>query len=108
MVFFTAVKVDLTVNSRLEKWLSPRNASLQHVNNMLREQLEQATNANNQLTIELQKVTNDYTKAVEELEQRENDEEKYFTEEHEKILKLWAAINSFRRGFNEMKLETQK
>ena len=75
---------------------------------MLREQLEQATTANNQLTLEAQKLTTDCQKACEELEQREMEEEKYFTEEHEKLMTMWTAINTFRRSFNEMKIETQK
>ena len=75
---------------------------------MLREQLEQATTANNQLTLEAQKLTTDWSKACEELEQREAEEEKYFSEEHEKLMTMWATINMFRRSFNEMKIETQK
>lgn len=75
---------------------------------MLREQLEQATAANNSLTLEIQKVTSDWSKACEELEQRESEEEKYFSEEHEKLMTLWSAINSFRKNFNDMKIETQK
>ena len=75
---------------------------------MLREQLEQATQANNQLTMEIQKLTADWTKAREELEQREEEEQKYFSEEHEKLLVMWQAVNGFRRQYNEMKIQTQK
>ncbi len=75
---------------------------------MLREQLEQATSANNQLTMEVQKLTADWNKAREELEQREEEEQKYFSEEHEKLIVLWQAVNGFRRQYNEMKIQTQK
>ena len=85
-----------------------RNSSLQHVNDMLREQLEQATTANNQLTVESQKLRSELHKISEELEQREVEEEKYFSEEHEKLMSLWTAMNTFRMSFNEMKIETQK
>ena len=85
-----------------------RNSSLQHVNTMLREQLEQANQTNNQLTMEVQKLTADWNKAREELEQREEEEQKYFSEEHEKLIALWQTINGFRRQFNDMKIQTQK
>ena len=78
------------------------------MNNMLREQLEQATQANNQLTMEVQKLTADFTKSREELERREEEEQKYFNEEHEKLVVTWQAVNGFRRQFNEMKIQTQK
>ena len=85
-----------------------RNASLQHVNEMLREQLEQATSANSQLTVEAQRLNADWTKACQELDAREEEEERYFTEEHEKIISLWNSMNSFRKNFQDLKLETQK
>ena len=81
---------------------------MQHVNDMLRDQLEQATTANSQLTVEAQRLNADWTKACQELEAREDEEERYFTEEHEKIISLWTSINSFRKNFQELKLETQK
>lgn len=75
---------------------------------MLREQLEQANQTNNQLTMEVQKLTADWNKAREELEQREEEEQKYFNEEHEKLIALWQTINGFRRQFNDLKIQTQK
>lgn len=75
---------------------------------MLRDQLEQATTANTQLSLEIQKLNSDLAKACQELERREEEEEKYFTEEHEKIISLWNAISGFRNNFNELKIETQK
>ena len=76
---------------------------------MLRDQLEQATSANSQLSIEAQRLNADYTKACQELETREEEEEeKYFTEEHEKIISLWNSMNSFKRQYQDLQLETQK
>jgi len=85
-----------------------RNASLQHVNDMLRDQLEQATAANSQLSLEGQRLNTEWTKACQELDEREEEEEKYFTEEHEKIISLWNTVSSFRKHFQELKLETEK
>ena len=75
---------------------------------MLREQLEQVSQSNNQLNMEVQKLTADWNKAREELEQREEEEQKYFSEEHEKLIALWQTINGFRRLFNDLKIQTQK
>lgn len=75
---------------------------------MLREQLEQANDTNNQLTMEVQKLTADWNKAREELEHREEEEQKYFSEEHERLIVMWQAVNGFRRQFNELKIQAQK
>ena len=75
---------------------------------MLRDQLEQATSANSQLSIEGQRLSDDYSKACQELEEREEEEEKYFTEEHEKIISLWNSMNSFKKHFQDLQLETKK
>ena len=85
-----------------------RNASLQHVNDMLREQLEQATSANNQLSMESQKLSSELSKAREEMDMREQEEEKYFSEEHEKLMSMWSALNTFKSNFNNLKLEAQR
>lgn len=85
-----------------------RSASLQHVNNMLREQLEQATSANQQLTLDIQKLTNDWNKAREELEARDEEEQAYFANEHVRLMDMWKTVNNFRRQFNEMKSATQR
>ena len=75
---------------------------------MLREQLEQANQTNNSLNMEVQKLTADWNKAKEELEQREEEEQKYFSEEHDRLVTLWQTVNGFRRQFNEMKIQAQK
>ena len=85
-----------------------RSASLQHVNNMLREQLEQATSANQQLTLDIQKLTADWNKAREELEARDEEEQAYFANEHVRLMDMWKTMNNFRRQFNEMKSATQR
>lgn len=85
-----------------------RSASLQHVNNMLREQLEQATSANQQLTLDIQKLTADWNKAREELEARDEEEQAYFSNEHVRLMDMWKTMNNFRRQFNEMKSATQR
>ena len=85
-----------------------RSASLQHVNNMLREQLEQATSANQQLTLDIQKLTADWNKAREELDARDEEEQAYFANEHVRLMDMWKAMNNFRRQFNEMKSATQR
>jgi len=85
-----------------------RSASLQHVNNMLREQLEQATSANQQLTLDVQKLTADWNKAREELEARDEEEQAYFSNEHVRLMDMWKTMNNFRRQFNEMKSATQR
>ena len=85
-----------------------RSASLQHVNNMLREQLEQATSANQQLTLDIQKLTADWNKAREELDARDEEEQAYFSNEHVRLMDMWKAMNNFRRQFNEMKSATQR
>ncbi|KAJ7382567.1 hypothetical protein OS493_034203 [Desmophyllum pertusum] len=85
-----------------------RGASLQHVNNMLREQLEQATSANQQLTLDIQKLTSDWNKAREELEARDEEEQAYFANEHVRLMDMWKTMNNFRRQFNEMKSATQR
>lgn len=50
---------------------SPRSASLAQVNDMLREQLDQANLANQTLSEDIRKVTSDWTRSCKELEQRE-------------------------------------
>ena len=85
-----------------------RSASLQHVNSMLREQLDQATSANQQLTLDIQKLTNDWNKAREELEARDEEEQAYFANEHVRLMDMWKTMNNFRRQFNEMKSATQR
>ena len=85
-----------------------RSASIQHVNNMLRDQLEQATSANQQLTMDIQKLTADWNKAREELETRDEEEQAYFANEHTRLMDLWKSLNGFRRQFNEMKSSTQR
>lgn len=85
-----------------------RSASLQHVNNMLREQLEQATSANQQLTLDIQKLTADWNKAREEIEARDEEEQAYFANEHVRLMDMWKTMNNFRRQFNEMKSATQR
>lgn len=49
----------------------PRSASLAQVNDMLREQLDQANLANQTLSEDIRKVTSDWTRSCKELEQRE-------------------------------------
>ena len=85
-----------------------RCAGLQHVNNMLREQLDDATEANEQLTQEVQKLTGENEKLKEELESRDEEEHAYFTNEHNRLMSLWQTLTSFRRQFNEMKSATQR
>ncbi|XP_047137825.1 rootletin [Hydra vulgaris] len=85
-----------------------RNVNLQHANNMLHEQLEQATSANSHLSLETQKLSIELTKSCDELKHRDSEEENYFTEEHRKLVNLWNSIDSFRSAFNIVKLETQK
>lgn len=81
---------------------------MQHVNNMLREQLEQATSANQQLTMDIQKLTTDWNKAREELDARDDEEQAYFANEHTRLMDLWKSLNGFRRQFSEMKSATQR
>lgn len=50
-----------------------RSASLAHVNGMLREQLDQATEANQQLTTDIHRLTQDWQRAREELEAKETE-----------------------------------
>ena len=85
-----------------------RSASLQHVNNMLREQLEEATSANQQLTLDIQKLTVDWNKAREELEARDEEEQAYFANEHLRLMEMWKSLNNFRRQFSELKSATQR
>ena len=85
-----------------------RCAGLQHVNNMLREQLDDATEANEQLTLEVQKLSGENEKLKEELESRDEEEHAYFANEHNRLMSLWQTLSSFRRQFNEMKSATQR
>ena len=106
-VFFLKRKLLNTIPAHLYDTFF-RSASLQHVNNMLREQLEQATSANQQLTLDIQKLTADWNKAREELEARDEEEQAYFSNEHVRLMDMWKTMNNFRRQFNEMKSATQR
>ncbi len=92
----------------MSKMYLHRCAGLQHVNNMLREQLDDATEANEQLTLEVQKQTGENEKLKEELESRDEEEHAYFANEHNRLMSLWQTLASFRRQFNEMKSATQR
>lgn len=87
-----------------------RNASLIHVNAMLREQLDQATAANQALTADIAKLTADWQQTREELEAKEAEWQKeeesfnnFFSQEHSRLLSLWREVVSFRRQFGDMK-----
>jgi rootletin len=87
-----------------------RNASLIHVNAMLREQLDQATAANQALTADIAKLTGDWQQTREELEAKEAEWQKeeesfnnFFSQEHSRLLSLWREVVSFRRQFGDMK-----
>lgn len=105
------LKINIPRNSIILNFfclINCRSASLQHVNNMLREQLDQATSANQQLTLDIQKLTADWNKAREELEARDEEEQAYFANEHVRLMDMWKTMNNFRRQFNEMKSATQR
>ena len=75
---------------------------------MLREQLDNATEANEQLNVEVQKLTGDIEKLKEELEARDEEEHAYFANEHNRLMALWQTVSTFRRQFGDMKSATQR
>ena len=88
---------------------------MEHVNAMLREQLDQATQANQSLTADIHKLTQDWQRAREDLDAKEREwreEEQsfneYFSNEHSRLLNLWRAVVAFRRQFSEMKTSTER
>ncbi|PAA53113.1 hypothetical protein BOX15_Mlig001435g6, partial [Macrostomum lignano] len=92
-----------------------RSASLAHVNAMLREQLDQATQVNQSLTEDMKRLSEDFQRTRSDLERRESewrDEEasfsEYFSSEHNRLLSLWRNLVSFRRQFNELKTANER
>lgn len=92
-----------------------RREHLMQVNNMLREQLEEAHNTNEALTTDLQKLTNDFEALREEMIVKEDewkDEEQafndYYSTEHSRLLNLWRDIVSVKRLFIDMQSTTER
>ena len=88
---------------------------MEHVNAMLREQLDQTTQANQSLTADIHKLTQDWQRASEDLDTKEREwreEEQsfneYFSNEHSRLLNLWRAVVAFRRQFSEMKISMER
>ncbi|KAF8570382.1 hypothetical protein P879_07079 [Paragonimus westermani] len=92
-----------------------RASTLASVNTMLREQLDQVTQANQALSSENQRTREEATRFKEHLERREaewRDEEAafndYFTMEHGRLLTLWRAVVACRRQFAEVKGQVER
>ncbi|XP_023217743.1 rootletin-like [Centruroides sculpturatus] len=92
-----------------------RCQKLTEANNMLREQLDVATQANQALTADIHRLTEEWQHTRKELDIRESEwreEEQtlndYFTEEHSKLLNLWRQLLNFRHEFAEMKMSTAR
>ncbi|CAL8079433.1 unnamed protein product [Calicophoron daubneyi] len=92
-----------------------RATTLASVNTMLREQLDQATQANQSLSSENQRFREEAARFREILERREaewRDEEAafndYFTMEHNRLLTLWRAVVACRRQFVEIKGQVER
>ena len=81
--------------------------SLDQVNRMLRDQLDQATSANAALTSDVQRLSLELQRTRDELDAREAEwrrEEQvfndYYTTEHARLLALWRQVVAFRRQFS--------
>ncbi|KAH8850723.1 Rootletin [Schistosoma japonicum] len=92
-----------------------RASSLAGVNTMLREQLDQVTNANQTLSSDLQRMKEEVTRLRDVLERREaewrNEEaafNDYFTMEHGRLLALWRAVVACRRQFVEVRGQVER
>ncbi|KAF5401238.1 Rootletin [Paragonimus heterotremus] len=92
-----------------------RASTLASVNTMLREQLDQITQANQALSSENQRTREEAARLKEHLERREaewRDEEAafndYFTMEHGRLLTLWRAVVACRRQFVEVKGQVER
>ncbi|KAF6779881.1 hypothetical protein AHF37_00643 [Paragonimus kellicotti] len=92
-----------------------RASTLASVNTMLREQLDQVTQANQALSSENQRTREEAARFKEHLERREaewRDEEAafndYFTMEHGRLLTLWRAVVACRRQFVEVKGQVER
>ncbi|GAA53596.1 rootletin [Clonorchis sinensis] len=92
-----------------------RASTLVSVNNMLREQLDQTTQANQTLSCENRRIRDEASRFKEILERREaewRDEEaafnEYFTTEHGRLLTLWRAVVACRRQFVDVKGQVER
>uniref|UniRef100_A0A669QQS9 Centrosomal protein 250 n=1 Tax=Phasianus colchicus TaxID=9054 RepID=A0A669QQS9_PHACC len=93
----------------------PRCENLAKVNTLLREHLDKANEVNLALKEDVGKLTADWMRAREELELKESEwrserefYDSYLRGEHNRLLKLWRQVLTFRRHFLEMKTATDR
>lgn len=104
----------LEASLRLEEE-QQRAQGLTSINNLLREQLEQAGETITTQKLDVQRLQQECFRLRDELDNREqqftaetrhfND---YLADEHNRLLTLWRAIVTLRRQFNEVKLATER
>uniref|UniRef100_A0A8V5G4E0 Rootletin-like coiled-coil domain-containing protein n=1 Tax=Melopsittacus undulatus TaxID=13146 RepID=A0A8V5G4E0_MELUD len=92
-----------------------RRENLAEVNAFLREHLDKAYEVNSALKEDVGKLMADWMRAREELELKESEwrnerelYENYVRGEHNRLLRLWREVVTFRRHFLEMKTATDR
>ncbi|KAL5103761.1 Rootletin [Taenia crassiceps] len=92
-----------------------KSAEFSRANEVLQDQLEEATVANQGLSRDVAQLTQAWRQATQQLEKREADwqnEEtafnEYFATEHNRLLALWREVVGLRRAFDELRHQTAR